>query len=536
MNRFLREPDDRRDALVLLAILVLGALLRLPGLEARGTWEDDQGQQVMAVQQWLATGVAPLLGPPSSIGDVHHGVVTYWIFLPAAAISDSDPVAVTALLAIIGLIGVAATWGLARTVGGVAAGHAAGIIAALSPTWIETSTFIWNANLVGPAAAVALLGAWRAWETGRTRWWLVGGFAAAVLVGAHLLGTVLIPPLAALAVADYRRRVGPGRRRLVLALLGVLAAFTVTLVPLAIHEVTTGFAEARAFLDYAASRVTGTAEVAGAAQPLPARIGIVAWRAGSWPITGLVSAAPVASALVTAVIAVLLGWRAAVSVRPERTFVRWTIGTLAFAIVALAIVAPSLAVIVVGLPNDHYHGFLDPLVITTVALAIAAWWRIEAAWPDALAGLPARVTPGRTAAVVATSFTVLLGVPAIPPAVTPDGGWPLAREAAVRILDTAGDRPIAVVPVADFKNGDAVTFPLVRAGATLIAPDDGAVTLVLVCDPLFSDVVGAACGGPAEEERLAEMPDPTAGDRAWELADRFEAGSRRTISVYRAGG
>jgi hypothetical protein len=75
-------------------------------------------------------------------------------------------------------------------------------------------------------------------------------------------------------------------------------------------------------------------------------------------------------------------------------------------------------------------------------------------------------------------------------------------------------------------------FPLGHRGATVL-PDSASGTtagaLAVVCDPLFNDVVGAACGGPAEDALLADR-----GAAGLGLLDRFDAGSRRVISVYGA--
>ena len=49
----------------------------------------------------------------------------------------------------------------------------------------------------------------------------------------------------------------------------------------------------------------------------------------------------------------------------------------------------------------------------------------------------------------------------------------------------------------------------------------------VVCDPLFEEVVGAACGGPAEDAWLAER-----GLDARAPVDRSQAGARRVISSY----
>ncbi len=52
--------------------------------------------------------------------------------------------------------------------------------------------------------------------------------------------------------------------------------------------------------------------------------------------------------------------------------------------------------------------------------------------------------------------------------------------------------------------------------------------LVLLCDQLFRDAVGADCGGPAES-----FVAPDAGGPDWGvLLDRFEAAPGRWVSVY----
>jgi hypothetical protein len=76
--------DVQRDLLVLAGLLVLAAALRLPGLAARGTWDGDQGHDMLVLRSLVVDGVVPLLGPPTSIGDVHHGAWYYYLLSPAA--------------------------------------------------------------------------------------------------------------------------------------------------------------------------------------------------------------------------------------------------------------------------------------------------------------------------------------------------------------------------------------------------------------------------------------------------------------------
>ena len=154
--------------LVPIGLLVLAALLRLPDLATRGTWDADQGHDMLMLRALVRDGVIPLLGPPTSIGDVHHGALYYYLLSPAAFLTGGDsPLAVTALIALAGIAAVLVTWWLARSIGGPVAGLVAGVAMAVSTSAVEESTFIWNPNLIALSSAIALAGAWRAWSTSR---------------------------------------------------------------------------------------------------------------------------------------------------------------------------------------------------------------------------------------------------------------------------------------------------------------------------------------------------------------------------------
>ena len=149
----------------------------------------------------------PLLGPPTSIGDVHHGAVYYYLLAPAAYLTGGDsPLAVTALIALAGIAAVLVTWWLARDIGGPVAGLVAGLVMAVSASAVDESTFIWNPNLIALSSAIALAGAWRAWSTGRPRWWLLAGLGTAITMQCHVLGVTMLPIVGALLVADARSR------------------------------------------------------------------------------------------------------------------------------------------------------------------------------------------------------------------------------------------------------------------------------------------------------------------------------------------
>jgi hypothetical protein len=422
---------------------------------------------------------------------------------------------------------------------------------AVSTAAVDESTFIWNPNLIALSSSIALAGAWRAWSARSARWWWLAAVGTAITMQCHVLGVILLPVVAALFVADVRRRPpgSPERGAVVRAGVVGLVIIVVAFVPLVIHELTSDFSETRAALDYLAG-----GRDAGAAA-LPIRFGIVGLRVVSWPLVGLITAGFLAAVVATCAVVGIVVWRWRSPSTPpgERVAVRWLGLGLLWSVVALTVAAPSLASVVPGLPNDHYHAFADPMVFVLVGLGVAALVRGRGG-----AARPTRsaiVGPGL--AVLAVVAIVGWNVTHLPPAPHPDGGFPAAAAAAERVgtaLRGAGvraDQPVLLRSLPIFKSTEAMAYPLVRAGQTVFAetpqgyapgsavvpaPADAGslglpaapVALVLLCDQLFAESIGADCGGPAER---SIVPD-TGGIQWGPLLDRFEAHPGRWVSVY----
>ena len=100
------------------------------------------------------------------------------------------------------------------------------------------------------------------------------------------------------------------------------------------------------------------------------------------------------------ILAIAVCW--AVYRGPQRVAVRWLTGTLVWSILALVVAAPSLATVVAGLPNDHYHAFVDPIVDVLLALAIAA------VLPSTISVAALRAPDGTGRAVIGAVAAVIL--------------------------------------------------------------------------------------------------------------------------------
>ncbi len=494
----------RRDGLILAAILALAAVLRFVGLPGRGAWDDDQGLEMLTMLLWVRGGQVPLLGPVSSLGTAHHGVGFYWILAPSAFLTDANPVAAAATLAVLGIAGVAATWWLGRTVAGPLAGHVAGLLMAVSPAAITASTFVWNSNIVAPFAAIAFAAGWHAWRTRRARWWLVSAAATLFMLHGHLLAVIAVPPLAALLFADVVRRPRAERPKMLAPALGAAAIIAAGYVPALIYELRHGFSETTALARYAADPGTSTG------LPLFFRPLVILWRIEVWPVLGqtsvlrgLPAAMVVASALVIS---------AAGKGGVPRQFGRWAIGAVLWAVLVLTFVSPSLAKFVDGLPNDQYHAWLDPLLLAVIGVAVVRLTAISSP------------TVGKVSAAAIVVICLALSLASMPPVQSPDGGWPRAAESATHIRTAVGSQSIAVTGVA--KSGAALAFPLWRDGKPNVGVP-AADILVVTCDRLFEPGVGMPCGGPAELAAARKVGFPAA-----RLVDRFEDGPRRVICVF----
>ena len=532
-----RRPALRRfDALALAAVLVLAALLRLPGLAERGGFDSDQGHDMLTLAAFTRDGVVPLLGPKTSVGEFHHGAFYYFLLAPAAAISNDDPVVVTGWLALMGIAAVALTWWLARSIAGPLAGFLAGLILAVSPAGIEESTFIWNPNPIPLFAALALAAAWRGRQTGHARWWAVAIGAAGAVVQLHVLGLVFFVAILVLALLELRRNRAAWR-----GLLGGLAIVALLFAPLAIHELTTGFLETRLILDYFGS--------GGAQSRDPAfSVLLTLLRIVGWPIVGLITDVPVGATLALAAFLGLVAWYDVATRGPARIALWWLMGVLTWSAVALAFTAPGLQTVIAGLPNDHYHASLDPVVATLIGVSIAALlqraldgWRRRRVAESASAADPAVVRGFVAGAVGAVVLIAIVGAELIRmPAPDPNGGWAAAQAAGTRIVDRLHGPPVAIVSLPSFKSADGIAFPIFEAVRRLPAGSATTTTgIVIVCDRLLESQIGAKCGGPAEDRFMfgegTPVPDPDTGvtPSTDSLIDRFDASPRTAISVYR---
>jgi 4-amino-4-deoxy-L-arabinose transferase-like glycosyltransferase len=517
---------SRFDRIALTAAVAVAAVMRLPGIAARGRFDADQGHDMLTLLAFTRDGVIPLLGPKTSAGDFHHGAAYYFRLAPAAAISNADPVVVTIFLALLGIGAVALTWWLGRAIGGSRAGAIAGLLLAVSPAAIDESTFIWNPNPIAFFAALAFAAAWRARSGGRAAWWALALVAAGMVVQLHVLGAIFFLEMLEIVLLEVRRN-----RSVQRPLLAGLAVVALLFVPLLASELATGFTETRGVLTYFAGGAG-----ANGTNPLFA-IAFTLYRVVGWPLVGSVLDAPMAAAVMLALVVAGAALALRLVAPPRRTAIRWFVGLVIWSTLALALAAPSLLRIVIGLPNDHYHAFLDPVVILLVAVPLGILFdRAIDAWRSARRPASAFASVAVGLVVVAVFTTSIVRRP---PSIDPDGGWPAMRAAGERVTAAAAGQSVWLVGLPSFKLPDALGFPIVHAGGRLVdaasvppsGPRSASGRIAIVCDRLFEPAMGGTCGGALEDAWVQGLSGSTGGSR-FDLLDRFDASPRTAVSIY----
>ena len=419
------------------AILVVAAVLRLRDLADRGTWDADQGHDMLVLRALVLDGVVPLLGPPTSIGDFHHGVLYYSCSRRRLRCRRRGP----------------ARRHRVHRPGGDRRGRRHGVAGAVdrrarSPGSSRGSC--WRSRRARsrsrPSSGTRTSSPCRArsrsrprggrGRRGRPRWWLVrrrGGGRDDALprprgdpdAGDRRAARGRSRPAAAArrSAAEPRRSAGAAVGWLVIALLSY--------VPLAIHELGSDGSELRAAVAFL---VDGGGPRASA---LPARLPIVGLRVLGWPLAGLITAAPMATILAACLVIGLAIWRGwlrragggdGASRADERAAVRW----LALGLAVDDRRAGGRRVE----PRDRRRGPAErPLPRLRRPDGRGARrcrgrraCRGDTPWPP----LPQLAAAAIVVAIVGFNLAHQ------PPARAADGGWAAARSAAGRIATAAG--------------------------------------------------------------------------------------------------
>ena len=224
----------RKVHVVVMAVLVLAAFLRLFRFQTFLEFLDDQGRDAIVMKQILVNHDFTLLGPGTSVGKMYLGPLYYYVMTPFLAMTYPEPTGPAYGIALMGIVTVALIYIWGKKLVGETAALIAMSLYAVSPIVVQLSRFSWQPN---PAPLVGICMMWFTYLAIQHKkpWYWVGvATCFTILSQLHYVALLSALPSAVFLVYDiWRSRKQP---RWFVRWIGIssisLVIFAVSMVPL----------------------------------------------------------------------------------------------------------------------------------------------------------------------------------------------------------------------------------------------------------------------------------------------------------------
>ncbi|MBI4062470.1 glycosyltransferase family 39 protein [Candidatus Gottesmanbacteria bacterium] len=233
--------------ILIAAILLVSAFLRLYKISEYMTFLGDEGRDVLVVKRMIVDHDLTLLGPTASVGGFYLGPIYYYFMIPFLWLWNLDPTGPAVMVALFGVATTYLLYVVGRDFFGVRAGLAASALYMLSPLAISMGRSSWNPNIVPFFSLLLIYLLWRSVE--KKRGSLL--FWAGVVIGIGLQLHYLFLFLIAVAVIWYALtdRSKKNIRYYALGFAGLVVGFS----PFLAFELLKGFPNTQTILRYLAS-------------------------------------------------------------------------------------------------------------------------------------------------------------------------------------------------------------------------------------------------------------------------------------------
>lgn len=455
---------NRLELVVLLIILAIAAFLRFYRLPEYMTFLGDEGRDALMIKRILVEHDLPLLGPPTSIGNIYLGPLYYYMMAVAMAVWWLNPVAAAAMVAFIGVVAVGLVYYLAREWFGQVSAALAATLYAISPVNIIYSRSSWNPNPAPLFALLTFLGFYKAHQSKDFWWFTLSGISLAFAVQMHYLALILLPILGILYLVEiiqnhkYLHHLWQGT-------LVAVAAFLLLMSPLAIFDLKYNFLNSKAVIFFFTDRqATVNLNVFNSLQrtiPIYQDKLIGRFLTGENPTLTLIMASLILLTFVVLLVKNIAGknrwsyWVLSV----------WLLGGLA----GLSLYKQTI--------YDHYLGFLNPV-------------------PFLLIGGLAGLSQGRVKIAVALLAVIVLGWANLqknPLQFPPNNQLQKTQEIAKFVIAQSGNQPFNFALIAKNNYDAAYQFYLDLFGhKPAVIPVEVADQLFVVCEDQVCNPVGHA--------------------------------------------
>src|SRR3970282_1530713 len=125
--------NNKKEAMLLGLILILGAFFRLYRISEYMTFLGDEGRDAIVVRRLLVHFDPILVGPGTSIGNMYLGPLYYYLIAPFLFLANFSPAWPSVMVALIGVATLYLVWLVARECYGKLAAFSSATLYAVSP-------------------------------------------------------------------------------------------------------------------------------------------------------------------------------------------------------------------------------------------------------------------------------------------------------------------------------------------------------------------------------------------------------------------
>ena len=195
--------NNRKDFIILIFILALGALVRLYKIDGYMTFLGDEGRDAIIVRRLLVNFDPILIGPGTSIGNMYLGPLYYYLMAPFLLLFNFSPVGPAVMVALLGIATIFLVWYMANIWFGKKAALVSSLLYSLSPVVIIYSRSSWNPNIMPFFSLLTIISLWKMWNGKKYKWLIVAGISFAFVLQSHYLGLLLLPVILVFWLLEY---------------------------------------------------------------------------------------------------------------------------------------------------------------------------------------------------------------------------------------------------------------------------------------------------------------------------------------------
>lgn len=465
---------NRLEAVIIGLIILTAFLLRVYRINEYMTFLGDEGRDGLVVKDILVNHHFPLLGPPTSVGNMYLGPLYYYMMALSMTVSWLNPIAAAVMVAVIGTASVGLIYYLAREWFGFLPAATSSLLYGLSPVNIVYSRSSWNPNPAPFFSLLGILGLYNFYKSHDTRWLILTGASLAFAVQMHYLALILAPIFGLLWLRELAQKVRGEEKYKHFWMGTVLAvlAFLVLMSPVAIFDFRHNFMNFRAvsafFLEDRSTTVNlNIFNTLGRIWPVYANNLIGRYLTGE--NVGLVW-------LVSILLIEPLGWVIFRRIRYKEKF-KWpylALGVwLVIGILGLSLYKQTI--------YDHYLGFLNPVVYLLLAALLGLVLSLKANFRLIVVGLSMVL-------IVCLVVVNLMRSPLLNP---PNKQLQRTQAIANFLIDKAAGRPFNFALIAEHNYDAAYQFYLDLYGhKPKQLPFDITDQLFVVCEDAICSPVG----------------------------------------------